>query len=356
MDCYLHKIMDIKNFFENRSILVTGGTGTIGSEIVKQLLKYNPKTIRILSNSENELWETQLRFKQFDNKLRFLLGDIRNRDRVNRAMRDIDYVFNAAAVKHVPISEYNPIEAITVNIEGVNNVIEAAFKNNVKKVVHISTDKAVLPTTVMGATKMLAERVCVSKSRTKGKSGLVISCVRFGNVLGSRGSIIPLIKAQIEKGDNVTLTGREMRRFFMSVDDAVNLVLKSMILARGGEIFVLKMPTVEIKTLIEVIIEEYAPKIGKDPHSIKIIDKGPRIGEKFDEELISPIEYLSCYETDNSYIIYPKTDISNIEIENIDLFDGTLKKLDQNFLYNTKFQKPLEKQEIKKLLHDLELL
>lgn len=298
--------MSILDFFKNKTILVCGGTGSIGSEIVSQLLKYDPKAIRILSNSENELWETNLRFKEYSEKLRFLLGDIRDLERVKRAVKDVDLVFNAAAIKHVPFSEYNPMEAIYVNINGLANIIEACFLYNVKKLVHISTDKAVSPTSVMGATKMLGERLCAARDAAKGSNVTTISCVRFGNVLGSRGSIIPLIEEQIKTGNKVTLTDEKMERFIMSISDAAALVLKSMILAQGGEIFVLKMPIILIKDLLEVLIKIYAPKCGKDPNSIKIEKIGSRPGEKLFEELISPIELENCYETDDMYIIFPQ--------------------------------------------------
>ncbi|MFX1495309.1 MAG: SDR family NAD(P)-dependent oxidoreductase, partial [Promethearchaeota archaeon] len=278
--------MEYSTSFKDKIILVIGGTGTIGSEIVSQLLDMNPKTIRILSNSENELWETKLRFKDPAFKLRFLLGDIRDYERILRAANNVDYIFNAAAVKHVPISEYNPMEAINVNIHGLENIIEAAFKCNVEKFVHISTDKAVNPTTVMGATKMLGERLCISRELAKGTHKTQISIVRFGNVLGSRGSIIPLIKEQIKSGNYVTLTDEKMKRFFLSISQAVGLVLKAAVMAKGGEIFVLKMPSIFIKDLIEILIEEYAPKIGKDPDSIKVKIIGPRMGEKINEVLI----------------------------------------------------------------------
>ncbi len=344
------------SFFENKTILVTGGTGTIGSEIVSQLLTYNPASIRILSNSENELWETRNRFISYVWKLRFLLGDIRNYHRVMRAMKGVDFVFNAAALKHVPVCEYNPIEAVRVNVLGLENILESAINNNVKKIVHISTDKAISPTSVMGATKMLCERVCISKSLTLGKSPLIISCVRFGNVLGSRGSIIPLIKHQIEKGNEVTLTGDEMQRFFMSIAQAVNLVLKAMVLAEGNEIFVLKMQTIRIRDLIEVIIEEYAPSIGKEPNSITIRDVGPRLGEKFNEDLISPIEVPFCYEVENMYIIYPSIDFGGNQVDLTTLAKG--KKVSQtgDFSYNTGNQELMGKEGIRKLLRELELL
>lgn len=342
--------------FENKVILITGGTGSIGSEIVSQLLTHNPKTIRILSNSENELWETKLRFNNFSNKLRFLLGDIRNYERVKRAAENVDYIFNAAAIKHVPISEYNPMEAIDVNIHGLENIIKAAFENKAKKMIHISTDKAVSPTTVMGATKMLGERLIISREIAKGLKSTILSCVRFGNVLNSRGSIIPLLKEQIKTSSYVTLTSEKMKRFFLSITQAVKLVLKAAIDAQGGEIYVLKMPTMLIKDLIEIIIEEYAPKIGKDPQSIKIKIEGPRLGEKLDEELISQIEFSSCYEIDDMYCVYPTIDIGQYVDTNKIEKKGNKVNIDKNFNYSTENSIPMTKEEIKKLLLNLNLI
>lgn len=336
--------------------MVFGGTGSIGTEIVSQLLKFNPKTIRILSNSENELWKTKLNFKDSIPKLRFILGDIRNYKRVEYALNNVDYVFNAAAIKHVFISEYNPLEAINVNIQGLENVIKATFKCNVKKLIHISTDKAVNPTTVMGVTKFLGEHLCVLRNLQNRTHLTKISCVRFGNVLGSRGSIIPLIKAQIKSGDVITLTDIKMKRFILSISQAVKLVLKAAYLAEGGEIFVFKMPTVFIKDLIEIIIEEYCPKIGKDPSMIRIEKIGPILGEKLNEELISPIEFSSCYETENMYIIYPLINIGhNIEIKKPKI-KGLKVLNDKNFCYNTESSMPLKKEEIRNFLKNINLL
>ena len=348
--------MDLGNFYKDKVILVLGGTGSIGSEIISQLLKFNPKTIRILSNSENELWETKLRFKDHLPKLRFLLGDIRNFDRIRRAVKGTQCVFNAAAIKHVPISEYNPMEAIDVNIHGLENIIEACLENYVEKFIHISTDKAVNPTTVMGATKMIGERLCIIRATAKGTYPTIISCVRFGNVLGTRGSIIPLAKKQIKNGNFVTLTDEKMRRFFLSVSEAVKLVLKAAFVSQGGELFVLKMPTIMIKDLFEVIIEDYTRKIGKNPNDLKIKIIGPRLGEKINEQLISPIEFSSLYETEDMYIIYPliyfKSDRSMNNINKI----GTKVTLDENFSYTTKNATPLTKKEIKIKLKKLNLL
>lgn len=345
-------MLNLSEFFEDKKILVCGGTGSIGSEIVSQLLNWNPKTIRILSNSENELWETKIKFNDAAEKLRFLLGDIRNLERVKRAVADVDYVFNAAAIKHVPFSEYNPMEAVNVNIHGLENIIEASFLCNVKKLVHISTDKAVVPTTVMGATKMLGERLCISRDFAKGSHPTTISCVRFGNVLGSRGSIIPLIEKQVKNGNVVTLTDENMKRFFMSITDAAKLVLKSMVLAQGGEIFVLKMPIIRIIDLLEVLIERCVYRYGKKPSDIKIEKIGTRIGEKLDEDLISPIEFPSCYETDDMYIVFPPEQNYLLE-KNL----SNYKKVDisNDFIFSTVNKKTLDKEEINNILDKYEL-
>ncbi len=351
--------MDFPSFFEDKIILVTGGTGTIGSEIVNQILKFNPKAIRILSNSENELWEAKLRLKDFPDKTRYLLGDIRDYKRIKKAANNVDYIFNTAAIKHVPLCEYNPMEAVKVNIHGLENIIEAAYANSVKKIIHISTDKAINPTTTMGATKMLGERLCVSRELTKGIYKTIISCVRFGNVLGSRGSIIPLIKNQIKREKKVTLTDERMRRFFLSIPQAIELVLKSAISARGGEIFVLKMPVIKIIDLIEVIIEKYSYKIGRDPNSIKINVIGARPGEKIDEELISSVEIGSCYETEDSFIIYPliQFNFENNEQEMNELNINGIKIIEHNtFNYNTKDIEPLHKEQISELLEKYNLI
>ncbi len=354
MQCEL--FLNLLEFFEDKQILVCGGTGTIGSEIVSQLLNWNPKTIRILSNSENELWETKIRFNDAAEKIRFLLGDIRNFERVKRAIADVDYVFNAAAIKHVPFSEYNPMEAINVNIHGIENIIEASLIQNVKKLVHISTDKAVIPTTVMGATKMLGERLCISRDFAKGSHPTTISCVRFGNVLGSRGSIVPLIENQIKNGNVITLTDEKMKRFFMSIKDAAKLVLKSMILAQGGEIFVLKMPVIRIIDLLEVLIERNAHKYGKNPTDIKIEKIGTRVGEKLDEDLISPIEFSSCYETDEMYIIFPPQDAEYNYLAEKNISNYKKVEINDDFNYSTLNNKSINKDEINKILDNLKLV
>jgi FlaA1/EpsC-like NDP-sugar epimerase len=348
--------MNYSDFFEDKVILVIGGTGSIGAEIVSQILKYNPKTIRILSNSENELWETEVRFKNPNDKLRFLLGDIRDFERVKRAVEGTDYVFNAGAIKHVSFSEYNPMEAINVNIHGLDNIIEASLKAGVKKLIHMSTDKAVNPTTVMGATKMLGERLCIARELAKGTHSTIISCVRFGNVLGSRGSIIPLFKKQLIDGDVITLTDEKMVRFFLSLSQAVELVLKAAVQAQGGEIFVLKMPTIFIKDLIEIIIEDHCPIIGKSPEDIKIEIIGPHPGEKIHEMLISPHEFTLCYETEDMYIVLPSTFFGQDKFTKQIKVSGTKVRIDESFQYSTENSTPLNKEQIRKIIKENKLI
>ncbi len=346
----------IANFFANKGILVFGGTGTIGSEIVNQLLNCNPRVIRIFTNSENELWETQLRFEHKAEKLRFLLGDIRDFDRVLKAMEGIDIIFNAAAIKHVHISEYNPMEAITVNLIGLNNIIEAAINKKVQKLIQISTDKAVSPTTVMGATKMIGEKLCLSRYLSKGSHEISLSCVRFGNVLGSRGSIIPLIKKQLIQSNELQLTGKKMRRFFMSISEAVSLVLKAGVISTGGEIFVLKMPTVNILDLMEVIVDEYCPTINKNPKDIVITETQPKPGEKYDEELVSEIEQKFCFENSDMLIVVPGFDFGQKNIvKKLGKLGKRLSK-ESKHLISTKNATPLPKPEIKRILKELKFI
>ncbi|MFM2375096.1 MAG: hypothetical protein RLZZ165_193, partial [Bacteroidota bacterium] len=211
------------NIFEGKDILVTGGCGSIGSEIVRQLIIHEPKRVRVLDNDETGHW--RLSQDLASPLLRNLLGDIRDRDRLGRAMEGVDYVFHAAALKHVPLCEYNPYEAVHTNVIGTQNVVDAAITHGVQKLIGISTDKAVNPINTMGATKLLSERLIVNAP--VGFSEIQVGCVRFGNVLGSAGSVIPMFKQQIAKGGPITITTPEMTRFFMTIPQAVDLVLKA---------------------------------------------------------------------------------------------------------------------------------
>jgi len=291
----------LKNFFKGKDILITGGCGSIGSEIVKQLLSYYPKRVRILDNNESA--QFFLSRKLNSNKIRHLIGDIRDPNRVNRAMEGVDIVFHAAALKHVPLCEYNPFEAVNTNVIGTQNLIEAARKYNVKTFMSISTDKAVNPINTMGATKLLSEKIVITAPL--GDCKTKFSCVRFGNVLNSSGSVIPIFKKQIIQGGPVTITSDDMTRFFMSIWEAVNLVLKSVAMMEGGEIFILKMNSLKILALAETMIEEMASDYGYNPKKILVKSIGVRPGEKISECLITKEETSFIEEKKDVFIIRP---------------------------------------------------
>lgn len=290
----------MKNTFKNKDILVTGGCGCIGSEIVRQLHKFEPKRIRVFDNNESRHFHLKEDLK--DSKIiRNLQGDIRDSKRLRRAMNGVDIVFHAAALKHVPLCEYNPYEAVMTNVIGTQNVIIASKEARVKKVMIISTDKSVNPISTMGATKLLAERLTLSANL--GAEKTIFGCVRFGNVFDSDGSVIQTWKNQIKKGEPITITSSEMTRFFMSLNDAVNLILKSVKDMERRDIFILKMPAVRIIDLAEVLIEELAPKYGYKPKDIKIKITGIRPGEKVHETLITEEEYPYVKETEDMFIL-----------------------------------------------------
>src|SRR3989338_5094048 len=225
---------------KNKTVLVTGGTGSIGSEIVRQLLKTKARQIRIFSRDEHKQHELQNELGG-DTRLRFLIGDIRDKERMDFAFQDVDIVFHAAALKHVSVCEYNPFEAVKTNIIGTQNVIENALRHNVEKVLAISTDKAADPGSVLGASKLMMERLVTAANATIGGKRTRFASVRFGNVLNSRGSVIPIWKKQIDEGKDVTITDLRATRFLMQIPDAVRLVFAALEHMQGGEIFVLKI-------------------------------------------------------------------------------------------------------------------
>jgi FlaA1/EpsC-like NDP-sugar epimerase len=299
------KQTDLEKVFKGKNILVTGGTGSIGSELVRRLLKYGPTVIRVLSNDENAQFELEHELKDYESQLRFLVGDVRDKERLQRAAVNIDIVFHAAALKHVPLCEYNPFEAIKTNVIGTQNLLEVAIDENAEKLIAISTDKAANPANVMGATKLLAERLTVAANYYRGLKRTVFSCVRFGNVMASRGSVVQLFEEQIKNGGPVTLTDPQMVRFWMSMGRAVDLVLEAAQMAKGEEIFIFKMPALRIRDLTEVMIEKLAPKYGYKPKDIEIRLIGKRRGEKLYEELMTEEEALNAYETTDMLMVLP---------------------------------------------------
>jgi len=332
----------LKNTFKNKKILVTGGTGFIGGEIVRKILRYKPKVVRIFSNDENATFEMKQETGELEN-IRFLVGDIRDKERLIQAMEGIDIVYHAAALKHVPLCEYNPFEAIKTNVLGTQNIVEVALNNNVEKVINISTDKAVNPVNTMGATKLLAEKLIIDANFYKGVRKTVFSCVRFGNVLFSRGSVIPLFEKQIKQKKEITVTNPDMTRYMMSVSDTIDLVFKATLMAKGGEIFILKMPAARLEDLADVLIEKNGYE--KGDINKKII--GIRPGEKMFEELMTENEAAKAFESKDMLIILPDVEIPGIKFDSSNYKNIWNSKLNK---YTSKDIKPLTKDEIKKLL------
>lgn len=289
-------------FFTGKKILIIGGTGTIGQSLLLYMLRENPEVVRVFSRDEHKQFELSEQMRQYRN-IRYLIGDIRDYDRVERAMQDIDYVFHVAAMKHVPACEYNPYEAVKTNIIGTQNVITAALNTGVKKVVFTSTDKAIAPTNTYGASKLMAERLIASAQYNSGKHETVFAAVRFGNVMGSRGSVIPLFKSQIAEKRRLTVTDLTMSRFMMTLRQATDLTIKAMQQAQGGEVFVLKMPVICLKDLVEVIINEVAKQPGIGKQTIEIQEIGLRPGEKMYEELMTIEEAKEAYELPDMFVI-----------------------------------------------------
>lgn len=274
----------MKNQFKNKVILVTGGTGSIGSEIVKQLLKSQPKQIRVLSRNDSRQHQLFENLGHPEN-IRMFIGDIRDKDRLDLAFQNVDIIFHAAALKHVPLCEYNPFETVKTNIIGSQNVIEAALKHGIKKVIAISTDKAADPANIMGISKLMMEKLFINTNLFSYGQNTLLSCVRFGNVAWADGSVLPVWNQQVKKTGIMRITDGEMTRFMMSIRQAVALVLKAAELTQGGEVFILKMPSVKIKDLAKMFLQKYYPN-----KKVTLTIVGNRPGDKVHESLINSEE------------------------------------------------------------------
>jgi FlaA1/EpsC-like NDP-sugar epimerase len=288
----------MKHFYQDKSILITGAAGSIGLALTEKLLEYDPKVIRLFDNNENGLFSLRQKFSgKPAKKVRFLLGDIRNLNRLQYAFKGIDIVIHAASYKHVLECEYNPLDAVETNIIGTANVIQAAISQNVKKVIFTSSDKAANPSNTMGTTKLLAEKL-MTAANDYGARTTIFSCCRFGNVVGTSGSVIPLFRQQIHDDHKVTITDPAMTRFMITRNTAIDLILKAGILSEGGEIFIFKMPVVNINDLADTMIGKYgkAKKV--------IIGKKP--GEKMYEEIMTEEEMSRAYEGKDMYVIFPQ--------------------------------------------------
>ncbi len=284
----------------DKVILITGGTGSFGTAMVRYLLKYHkPKAIRIFSRDEFKQVHLQRQFD--DDRLRFFLGDVRDRQRIRRACEGVDIIFNAAALKQVPVCEYNPFEAIQTNITGAMNVVDAAIDCGVKKVLNISSDKAVNPVNLYGATKLCAEKVFIHGNSYSGKRGTKLACVRYGNVVGSRGSVLPLFLEQRRQG-LLTVTDPRMTRFWINLSSAVRFVVENLALMAGGEVFIPKIPSMRVVDLARAIAPE-----------AEIKEIGIRPGEKLHEILIMKEESLHTLDYKDRYIILPEWFHSEVE-------------------------------------------
>ncbi len=294
------------DFFKDKRVLITGVCGTIGREILSVLLesKSKPKEIIGLDNNESGLFFLEQQFIDSP-QCHFRLADIRDRGKLQRKMHRVDVVFHTAAFKHVSLCEQSPFEAVQTNINGVQNIIDAALENSVEHVLFTSSDKAVNPTNVMGTSKLMGERLMTAANSNAFESDTIFAATRFGNVLGSSGSVVPLFHRQIALGGPVTLTDPNMTRFIMSVDQAVRLVVNSIAMARGGEVLITKMPVIRIKTLAEVMVQELAPLYGYSVDTVKIETVGVKPGEKLYEELMSREETRRAVELPHYFAVLP---------------------------------------------------
>jgi len=334
----------LSSILKRKNILVTGGTGSIGQAIVRQALNDGAKFVRIFSNDENGLYEMEIQLGK-NKKTEFVIGDIRDIETINTIVNKIDIVFHAAALKHVDRCELHPFEATTVNIIGTNNIAKAAIRGNVKKVISISTDKAVNPIGVMGATKLLGEKL-LSAEAFHSKSDTIFTSVRFGNVFHTRGSILPRIEKQIQHGGPITLTDKRMKRFFMTKEEAVKLIMNATKMACGGETFVLKMPLLKLEDLFDAMKQVLAPKYGYKPAAIKTKVIGIKPGEKLYEYLFTDFEAEHILETKEFFII--PTIFESIKTN---LYSGA--KIPKNIQTYFKNMKPIRKEKIIKILKEI---
>lgn len=326
----------MKKFYKNKDILVTGGAGSIGRQIVKELTKFNPKRIRVFDQNETAQFFLQQSLKNHPN-IRYMIGDIRDKERLAWATKGVDIIFHCAALKHVPSCEYNPEEAIQTNILGLNNMIKIAREQEVEKFVYISTDKAVYPENIMGISKLFGEKLVNNASF--GETKTKFASVRFGNVLNSNGSVVPLFKEQISQGGPITITHPEMTRFFMSIQHAARLVLETAKTTKGKETHILKMPALRIIDLARVLSNELSPN-----KLIPIKSIGIRPGEKLHEKLITEEEAKIVENKKTSFML--KQQVITPHYTRVSTFNSNVKPHE----YDSENAKLLNQDQIKSLL------
>ena len=329
---------------DGKTVLLTGGTGSFGNAFTRYVLEnYNPKKIIIYSRDEYKQFVMRNKFKKYDEKLRFFIGDVRDEARMRRALAGgVDYIIHAAALKQVPACEYNPMEAVKTNIDGAMNIVNAALDCGVEKVVALSTDKAVNPVNLYGGTKLVSDKLFIAANAYKGESGTTFSVVRYGNVAGSRGSVIPFFNNLVKNGaTELPITDFRMTRFWISLEEGIQLVVKALAEAQGGETFISKIPSFKVTDLAAAMAPD-----------AKQVEVGIREGEKLHECMVPAADSLTTYEYDKNFIIYPHMEW--YDISKVDLKGG--KKVDPEFVYdsgtNTEW---LSVEELRELISKMEI-
>ena len=329
--------------FKEKTLLITGGTGSFGNAVLRRFLNSDIKEIRIFSRDEKK--QDDMRQYYNNTKIKYYIGDVRNYESISSALKGVDFVFQAAALKQVPSCEFFPVEAVRTNVLGCDNVLNAAMENKVSRVIVLSTDKAVYPINAMGMSKALSEKVMVAKSRSLNGSGMVFCGTRYGNVMASRGSVIPLFADQIKKGNPLTITDPNMTRYMMTLDDAVDLVLFAFKNGNPGDIFVQKSPACTIEVLAKALLEVY-----KANNPIKII--GTRHGEKLYETLVNREEMIKAEDLGNFYRIPADTRDLNYNRFFIE-GEAQISQMEEYTSHNTK---RLNIEETKELLMKLDFI
>jgi len=330
--------------FKNKVLLITGGTGSFGNAVLRRFLNTDIKEIRIFSRDEKKQDDMRKHFNS--DKLKFYIGDVRDSQSILNAMRGVDYVYHAAALKQVPSCEFYPLEAVKTNVLGTENVLEAAIANNVERVVCLSTDKAVYPINAMGISKAMMEKVIVAKSRNLENTNTTICCTRYGNVMASRGSVIPLFIRQVVNNDPITITDPTMTRFMMTLDDAVDLVLHAFENGKNGDIFVQKAPAATIEVLVKALLE----MLQKPEHIVNVI--GTRHGEKLFEALCSREEMFVAQEQGE----YFRVPADNRDLNYSKFFEEGESDLSKVEDYNSHNTARLDVEGMKKLLRKLDFM
>ena len=327
--------------FKDKILLITGGTGSFGNAVLRRFIDSDLKEIRIFSRDEKKQDDMRNLYK--NSKIKFYVGDVRQFESINTAMKGVDFVFHAAALKQVPSCEFFPLEAVRTNVLGTQNVIEAAIAQNVKKVICLSTDKAVYPINAMGISKAMMEKIAVSKTRTGNCCDTIIAVTRYGNVMCSRGSVIPLFISQIKEKLPITITDPNMTRFMMSLDNAIDLVLYAFEHAKGGELFIQKAPAATIEDLAETVRDIFN---GDD--EIRCI--GTRHGEKLYESLLTREEMANAIDLGEYYMV----PLDNRDLNYANYFVDGQQIVSQSVDYTSHSTHRLSKQELKELLLSLD--